>query len=312
MHWTNGIFLATLILMAGCDGNGNVETQTAPADSPPETSESVATERPKSPEGRVIYRGPAHLSGEASLAYLTPGVYANVFPLDFTGERPANPLEVPRETAARLRNITPEIRMWSPPPGTSIAIERRGWQQGDVISNESCHIYFDYRVDVKEINAGRNAKFGQAGIAIRWIRIFPPPTGQTGMYVLIVTEVGINVDRIGEDFTETNTAVVSERQNAGQGITTTITREFIVEHELAHAEQIREAYYNALTARVRTDSLCRPTRPTSQHRARLIDDFDQAWSGLESSGAGGNHSNDQYPNTPVETEARRAAWRNVQ
>ncbi|MEX0943640.1 MAG: hypothetical protein WD002_13970 [Pseudomonadales bacterium] len=294
--------ILTLLLISACDGT----------DPRPEETEADRTGQqvPERVDAPVIYEGLAELSGDASLAYLMPGVYANVFPLDFSGQRPANPLNVPREIASRLRQITPEIRMWSPPPGTSIAIERRGWHQGDVTSNGSCHIYFDYRVDVKEVSAGANGKFGVTTTPVRWATAFPPPAGQTGLYVLIVTEVSINVDRIGENFTETNASIVRERQAAGQSVSTTITRAFVVEHELAHAEQIRAGFLAALQTRIRADRLCDPTRPTAQHAARLIQtDFPQAWTALENSGAGGDHSNAQYPNTPVETEARRAAWR---
>ncbi|MDA0339315.1 MAG: hypothetical protein O2910_05680 [Proteobacteria bacterium] len=185
----------------------------------------IANPEPDSTPSTLLYAGPAEQDGEASLAYLMPGVYADVFPVDLQDKRPSNPLGVPPDIARRLRELTPEIRMWSPPPGISLVIERRGWQQGDVVTQGSCHNYFDYRVDVKEVHAGANSsKFGATATPVRWVTVFPPPAGQTGMYVLIVTEVGINIDRVGENFIETNQTVVTARQNAGLGINTTITR----------------------------------------------------------------------------------------
>ncbi|MBD3647876.1 MAG: hypothetical protein HUJ31_10590 [Pseudomonadales bacterium] len=325
MYWAKWIAIAVLSIVTACDdgsdkgaGKGEVKPESGSAEVPSEVDRTEVEREddgadPDPRTARAIYRGPAALDGDASLAYLMPGVYADIFPLDFGGERPANPLEVPEDIARRLRQITPEVLLWSPPPGIGIAVIRRGWHQEEVVSVGSCHIYFDYRVDVKDVNAPNSSKFGQTSTPVRWVKVFPPPAGETGLYVLIVTEVGINVDRVGEDFTETNTAIVQERQAAGQSITTTITRQFIVEHELAHAEQIREAFFDALMARVRTDQLCDPVRTTSQPTVRLENiDFPAAWASLESSGAGGSHSNAQYPDTPVETEARRQAWRLVQ
>lgn len=265
-------------------------------------------------EGKeLLFEGLVTDNTTKALSGLTPGVFLNIgFPLVPERGPVDDPIGLSRDAHEVLRRINPEIRLWGTNYG--IAVERRGWSQtyiaGD--SQAACVILYDFRVDVRDVSLGRNGPFGRVPGAQWWVKVLTRQRhGKDGLYILVVTQVHINKDRIGQRFTENHNRVRAARQRGNRPITIpAMPRWFIVEHELGHVEQIRTAFRRVIDNVVRNNRLCNPNRPINRHKALVEQRFTQEWQRLTTSGIGGSHEmSGGYPNNEIEREVRERSWR---
>lgn len=264
---------------------------------------------------RLLFEGLITGPAKGAFGVLTPGVFLSLppFPIEIEGELDRyNPLGLPEDVRERIAAINPEIRMWGTDRG--VAIERRGWRQEYLVrsGDGNCAVMLDFRVDVVERALASDSTFGRIRRPFELVKILvPPPPGRSGIYVLVIVRVEVNSKLFGKRFEETNTAITNARAGQQPALTSVVNampRWFVVEHELLHAEQIRRAYRDVISGVITDHRLCNPTRPVDQHKALTQAGFNSAWTQMTTGGAGGDHSNPNYPNTPAETEAREAAW----
>lgn len=259
----------------------------------------------------ILFEGLITEGSVEEFHYLQPGVFLDIvdFPIVPERGRPFNPIGLPGDVLDILRHIRPEIRLWGTDLG--VAVERRGWQQSVVVRSPSCLILYDFRVDVRDVSLGRNGPFGRVPGTRWWVVVLERRRHNTdGLYILVVTQVQINLDRVGQPFTENHNGVRKARENAGKPVTIpAMPRWFIVEHELGHVDQIRTAFREVVDRIVRQFQLCNPTKPVVRHKALIEQGFAQAWQTLTANGAGGQHEmGSGYPNNEIEREVREKAW----
>lgn len=237
---------------------------------------------------------------------IIPSVY---LPAGFTPRDRRNPFGVPKTLRRKLDKINPEVRLHL--RDGKVVVEKRGWHTERFTNTAAqCVLVFDYRVNVVDTALSSKTTFGQIKRPFEFAKVLTKQAdGFDGLYVLIVPTVQVNTRKIGQSFTENHRSLAALRKAANKAIDIkSMPRWYVVEHELVHAEQIRKAYLAAWASEVMTPKLCNPTRPTNQHRARLVKKFDTDWKVMTANGHAEGHQTGGYPNTTAETEARSASW----